>query len=200
MRPEAVPLEAVPPRGEARIGAAKSGRPARTAIRAGLPPRALPASRAPLARQLPAELKAGRTGRRVRSAAAGWTAAGWTAAGWTGTGRTGTGRTETAAACSRPKTAPRAWKSAGTAIRAGRRMPNRTVPSPRPWREQGRKAPPDRREGRKAGGRKAGIRTPRRTDRSRPSRNAGSCRRRWPRIGWPHGASRACRPDGTASC
>ena len=195
MRPEAVPLEAVPPRGEARIGAAKSGRPARTAIRAGLPPRALPASRAPLVRQLPAELKAGRTGRRVRSAAAGWTAA-----GWTGTGRTGTGRTETAAACSRPKTAPRAWKSAGTAIRAGRRMPNRTVPSPTPRREQRRNAPPHVRAGRKAGGRKPEIRTPRRTDRSRPSRSAGSRRRHWPRTARPHGASRSCRPNGTASC
>jgi hypothetical protein len=192
--PEPATPEAVTPQGEARPEAAKSGRPARTAIRAGLP-RALLASRAPLARQLPAELKAGRTGRRVRPAATAWTGT-----GRTGTGRTRTGRPGTAAACSRPKTAARAWKSAGTAIRAARRMPNRTVPSPTLWREQGRNAPPDRREERKADGRKPGVRTPRRTDRPRPSRNAGSCRRRWPRTARTHGASRACRPDGTANC
>src|SRR4029077_12695713 len=95
--------EAVTPSGKAGPeAAATSEGPARTAIRAGLPPRALPASRVPLARQPPAERKAGRNGRRIRP----------TAAGWTGAGRTGTGRTGTAAAAagSRPKTAARAWE------------------------------------------------------------------------------------------
>jgi len=190
--------EAVTPSGKAGPEAAATSEgpvtsegPARTAIRAGPPRQALPASRVPQARQPPAERKAGRTGRRMRPTAGRPTA-----------GRTGTGRTGTAAAAggSRPKTAARAWEPAGTAIRAGRRMPNRTVPSPTPRREQRRNAPPHVRAGRKAGGRKPEIRTPRRTDRSRPSRSAGSRRRHWPRTARPHGASRSCRPNGTASC
>jgi len=177
VKPEAAVAAAEPvmPWGKARSEAATSEGPARTAIRAGPPPRALPATRVPPVRQPPEERKAGRTGRRMPPTAA-------------------------AAGGSRPKTAARAWEPAGTAIRAGRRMPNPTVPSPTPRREQGRKAPPDCRGGRRAGGRKPGIRTPRRTDRSRPSRSAGNCRRHWPRTARPHGASRSCRPNGTASC
>jgi hypothetical protein len=161
----------------ARWEGAVSWGPTRTPIPAGGRPRDSPASQVPLAQWPPlAEPMAGRRGCRPQPATSGWTR-----------------RTAAAAACSKPKTAARAWKRAGTATWAGRTVTSRAL------RRGARKnASSDAREGQRGAGRKPGIRTPRRTARPRATRSGGSSRCPRPRTGRARDASRSSRLAGSA--